>query len=120
MSNKVKKILSIIFLAIPSFVMVMSGAMKLSGAEKVVTGLTKAGFGSYISILGIAEIIFVILLWVPKTYKIGFYFILSYLGGAAAIEIAGGTNPMALAFIALAWIGFFLKDNQNFVVKNTN
>ena len=116
MSNKAKKILSIIFLALPSLMLVMSGFMKITGGEQVVTGLTKAGYGPYISLFGIAEIIFVILLWIPQTHKIGFYFILSYLGGAAAVEVAGGVFPMAFILIALAWIGFFLKDKQNFVV----
>ncbi|PLK43167.1 MULTISPECIES: DoxX family protein [unclassified Emticicia] len=116
MSNKTKKILSIIFLAIPSLLLLMSGVMKISGAEQVVTGLTKGGFGPYITAFGVAEIIFVILLWIPKTYKVGFYFILSYLGGAAAVELAGGQNPIAFGLIALAWIGFYFKSEENFIV----
>ncbi|WP_259014243.1 hypothetical protein [Emticicia fluvialis] len=116
MSNKTKKILSIIFLAIPSFMLLVSGIMKITGAEQVVTALAKAGLGSYITAFGIAEVIFVILLWIPKTYKVGFYFILSYLGGAASIELAEGNNPIAFGLIALAWIGFFLKSEENFIV----
>ena len=116
MSSKTQKILAIIFMALPSLILVMSGVMKIMGGEEVVTGLTKAGYGPYITIFGIAEIIFVILFWIPKTYKIGFYFILSYLGGAAAVEIAGGVFPNAMVIIALAWIGFYLKDKGNFVV----
>jgi hypothetical protein len=116
MSSKTQKILAIIFMALPSIMLVMSGVMKISGGEQVVTGLTKAGYGPYIKIFGIAEIVFVALFWIPKTYKIGFYFILSYLGGAAAVEIAGGANPVALVLIALTWIGFYLKDKSNFLV----
>lgn len=120
MSNKTKKIASIIFLALPSLMLVMSGIMKIMGGEQIVTGLTKAGYGPYITVFGIAEIVFVMLLWIPKTYKIGFYFILSYLGGAAASEVAGGGFPMAMVLIALAWIGFYLKDQNNFEVVNAN
>ena len=116
MSSKTQKILAIIFMALPSFMLVMSGVMKIMGGEEVVTGLTKAGYGSYITLFGIAEILFVALFWIPKTYKIGFYFILSYLGGAAAVEVGGGVFPMALALIALTWIGVYLKDKSNFVV----
>lgn len=116
MSSKTQKILAIIFMALPSLMLVMSGVMKIMGGEQVVTGLTKAGYGPYIKIFGIAEIVFVILFWIPKTYKIGFYFILSYLGGAAAVELSGGANPVAFALIALAWIGFYLKDKSNFVM----
>ncbi len=116
MSSKTQKILAIIFMAIPSFMLIMSGVMKIIGSEQVVAGMTKGGYGPYITIFGIAEIVFVILFWIPKTYKIGFYLIASYLGGAAAVELGGGANPVAFALIALAWIGFYLKDKSNFVV----
>ncbi|WP_337042489.1 DoxX family protein [Emticicia sp. 17c] len=117
MSSKTQKILAIIFMALPSLMLVMSGIMKLTGGEQVVTGLTKAGYGPYIKIFGIAELVFVALFWIPKTYKIGFYLILSYLGGAAAVEVAGGANPVAFALIALTWIGFYLKDKTNFIAE---
>ncbi|MFT3948382.1 MAG: DoxX family protein [Agriterribacter sp.] len=115
MSNKTTKILSIILLAIPSLMVVFSGIMKLSGSEQVVTELSKIGYGSLIGILGAAELVFVALLWIPKTWKVGFFFLLSYLGGAAAIEISGGKGPVALVFIALLWAGAYLKDNFMFV-----
>jgi hypothetical protein len=117
MSNKTQKILAIIFMALPSFMLVMSGVMKIMGGEEIVTGMTKGGYGPYITVFGVAEIVFVILLWIPKTYKIGFYFILSYLGGAAAVEIGGGKPPVGLVLITLIWIGFYLKDKSNFVVQ---
>ena len=79
MSSKVQKILAIIFMVIPSLMLIMSGVMKIMGGEQIIAGLTKAGYGPYIKIFGIAEILFVVLFWIPKTYKIGFYFILSYL-----------------------------------------
>lgn len=117
MSSKTQKILAIIFMALPSFMLVMSGVMKIIGSEQVVAGMTKGGYGPYITIFGIAEIVFVILFWIPKTYKIGFYLIVSYLGGAAAVELGGGVNPVAFALIALTWVGFYLKDKSNFVVQ---
>jgi len=117
MSNKTRKILSIIFLAIPSLMVIMSGIMKLSGSEEIVTGLSKIGYGSLIGILGAAELVFVALLWIPKTWKVGFFLLLSYLGGAAAIEVSGGKGAVALVFITLLWIGAYLKDNFMFVQK---
>ncbi|MBN8788624.1 MAG: DoxX family protein [Terrimonas sp.] len=115
MSNKTKKILSTILLVIPSLMVVFSGIMKLAGSEQIVTGLSKIGYGSLISILGIAELVFVALLWIPKTWKVGFFFLLSYLGGAAAIEVSGGKGAVALIFIALLWAGAYLRDNFMFV-----
>lgn len=115
MSNKTRKILSIILLAIPSLMVVFSGIMKLSGSEQIVTGLSKIGYGSLISILGAAELIFVALLWIPQTWKLGFFFLLSYLGGAAAIEIMGGQGAVAFVLIALLWAGAYFKDNFMFL-----
>ena len=114
MTNKTKSILSIILLAIPSFMVVFSGIMKISGNENIVTGLSKIGYGSYISLLGIAELVFVALLWIPKTWKVGFLFLLSYLGGAAAIEVGQGKGSVALLFIALLWAGAYIKNKQLF------
>lgn len=115
MSNKTRKILSIILLAIPSLMVVFSGIMKLSGSEQIVTGLSKIGYGSLIGVLGVAELVFVTLLWIPRTWKLGFFLLLSYLGGAAAIEISGGNGAVALVFIALLWMGAYLKDNFMFL-----
>ncbi|MFT3705880.1 MAG: DoxX family protein [Agriterribacter sp.] len=113
MSNKTQKILSIILLAIPSAMVVLSGIMKLSHSEQVVTGLSKIGYGSLITTLGIAELVFVALLWIPKTWKIGFLLLLSYLGGAAAIEVMAGKG-MAFIFIALLWAGVYFKNSAMF------
>ena len=68
-----------------------------------------------ILLFGIAEIIFAVLFLAPATYKAGFFLILSYLGGAAAVEISTGQPPVALVLIALTWMGVFLRDKKNFL-----
>lgn len=115
MSPKARKIIVLILTIIPSAILVLSAFAKLSGNPQVTEGLSKAGFGPVIKLLGIAELVFATLFLIPKTNKIGFYLVTSYLSGAAAIEVAGGHPPMALLYIALAWIGFFIKDKQNFI-----
>lgn len=114
MSNKVRSIVSILFLAIPSALMIMSGVFKLSGAQMIVEGMNKIGYGSYYQILGVAEILFIALLWIPKTWKVGFYLSICYLAGAAAIEISTGQVPNALALITGLWIGVYLKESAMF------
>lgn len=114
MSEKTKKVLALIFSILPSLMVVMSGVLKLSGSEKM-AGLAKIGFGSLLPVLGAVELISVALFLFPKTYKIGFYLLLSYLGGASAIEISTGQNPMGLILIALLWIGFYFKNQENFL-----
>ncbi|HEX5026645.1 MAG TPA: DoxX family protein [Agriterribacter sp.] len=115
MTKKTKKMASTILLVIPSFMVLLSGIMKISGNETVVNGLSQLGFGAYLYLLGIAEIIFVALLWIPKTWKLGFFLLLSYLGGAAAIEVAGGKGAVALMLIALLWAGIYVKNSAMFL-----
>lgn len=99
-------------MVIPSLMLIMSGIMKLSGSEQIVTGLTKAGLGNLIAVIGVIELLSVALFLYPKTYKIGFLLLCSYLGGAMSIELAGGQPPMAAVFIALIWISVFLREKS--------
>jgi len=112
MSAKTKRIISIILMVIPSLMLIMSGIMKLTGAEQVVTGLTKAGLGNLITFIGVIELLSVALFLYPKTYKIGFLLLCSYLGGAMCIELAGGQPPIAAVFIAIIWISVFLREKN--------
>ncbi len=113
--NKIKRITSIVLMAIPSLMLTMSGIMKLLGAKPVVEGLTKGGLGGYITLFGIIELLSVGLFIYPKTTKIGFLLICSYLGGALSIELAGGQPPSAAIFLAIVWISVYLRDKFMFV-----
>lgn len=115
MSTKTTKIISIILMVIPSLMLVMSGIMKLAHAEQIVTGLTKAGLGSFITLFGINELVSVALLWYPKTQKIGFLLASCYLAGALSIELTGGGAPTAAFLLVFLWIGMFLKNKFMFV-----
>jgi sorbitol-specific phosphotransferase system component IIC len=115
MSPKAKRITWIILMAIPSLMLVMSAAMKLIGAEEIVAALTKGGFGPYIKLIGIVELLSVVLFIYPKTYKLGFLLLCSYLGGAIAIELASGQPPVAAVLLALAWTSVFLRDRSMFL-----
>lgn len=117
MSDKTRKIVAFIFILLPALLTAYSGFAKLTGNEMVVNGLTRMGYGSYIQLLGIAEIVFVVLLFIPKTYKLGFALLLSYWGGAAAMEVSTGQFPMALVLITFAWIGIYLKDRKMFLAS---
>ncbi len=115
MSTKTTRIISIILMVLPSLMLIMSAVMKLTGAEQVVTGLTKIGLGSYITLFGIIELIAVGLFLYPKTYKIGFLLICCYLGGALSIELATAQPPSAAIFLSIVWIAVFLKDKLVFL-----
>jgi sorbitol-specific phosphotransferase system component IIC len=103
-------------MGLPALMLIMSAVMKLTGAEQVVNGLTKIGLGSYITLFGIIELISVALFLYPKTYKVGFLLICSYLGGALSIELATAQPPMAAFFLSIIWIAVFLKDKLMFLI----
>ena len=115
MSTKTKRIISIILIAIPSLMLTLSAFMKLSGSPEIVDGLTKGGFGPYIKLVGIIELFSVALFIYPKTYKVGFFLLCSYLGGAIAVELASGQPLIAAVFLAIVWISVFLRDKFMFV-----
>ena len=102
-------------MAIPSIMLIMSGIMKLAGAEQIVAGLTKAGLGQYITLFGIIELVSVALFWFPKTYKIGFLLMSCYLAGALSIELTSSATPTAAFLLVFLWMGIFLKNKLMFV-----
>ena len=120
MSVKTKKIISIVLMVIVALMLTMSGVMKLVGGQQVVDGLTKVGLGNLITVIGVIELISVALFLFPKTYKIGFLLLCSYLGGAVCIELAGGQPPMAAVFIVIIWISVFLRDKNVFLTSAEN
>ena len=115
MSNKTTKIISIVLMVLPSLMIAMSAIMKLTGAEQVVEGLTKGGLGAYIKLLGIIELGSLALFLYPKTYKLGFLLLCSYLGGALSIELASGQPPMVAFFLAVICVSVYLRDKLMFL-----
>jgi hypothetical protein len=113
--TKTTRIASIILMALPSIMLVMSAVMKLSHAQQIVEGFSKSALINYIDLIGGIELASVILFWIPKTQKIGFLLLNAYLGGAMSIELAGGQFPGAAVFLALLWIGIYLKERPMFV-----
>ncbi|MET3879578.1 DoxX family protein [Chitinophaga sp. OAE865] len=117
MTIKAKRILSTVLMAIPILVLIMGGIMKLIDAEpaSVVQFLTRYGFGNYMKLLGAGELIIAALLLYPKTNKIGFLLAGCYLGGAFCLEISGSQPPASAVFLAILWIGMFLRSREMFL-----
>src|SRR5262245_40899786 len=118
MNDKTKRIISIALMALASAMLVFSAVMKLTGSEQMVAGLTHIGLGNYIQLIGITELISVISFLFPKTFKVGFLLVTSYLGGALSIELAAGQPPMAAFFLTLVWISAYLRNKYMFIGKN--
>src|SRR5271168_5397848 len=116
MTNKKRNTVSIIVGAVPAAMVLMSAIIKLvSNPEPLI----KAGFGPYIKTLGIIEIALLILFFYPKTKKIGFYLLCSYLGGSFSAELAAGFPPISPILLTLFWVSMFIKDKNNFFPEST-
>lgn len=115
MSKKTIKIISIILAVLPSLMLIMSAFMKLSGSQQLKDAMGKSGLGNYIVLLGVIELVSVVLFLIPKTSRIGFLLLCSYLGGALSIELAAGQPPMAMIFLVLIWVSVFLRKREVFL-----
>ncbi len=121
--NKTTRIISIVLMVLASLSLVMSAIMKIIGSQQVIDGLGKAGLGNYILPIGIVELVSVMLFLIPKTHKLGFLLLCSYLGGAISIELATGQAPSAAIFLAIVWISVYLRNKGMFLhqpVKEEN
>jgi len=119
MSIKTKRIISISLMVLASLMLLFSAEMKLAGADQIVTGLTAAGLGNHVTLLGIVELVSVILFLFPSTFKVGFLLVTSYLGGALSIELAAGQPPAAIAFLIVVWVSAYLRNKYLFVNTTT-
>ncbi len=117
MSSKTTRIISIVLMLLPSLMLIMSAVMKLTGAKQVVEGLTKAGLGNYIMLIGVIELVSVALFLIPKTTKIGFYLLCSYLCGAIVMELASGQAPSAAVFLSIIWVAVYMRNKTMFLTS---
>jgi hypothetical protein len=119
MSDKTKRIISIVLMAIPFFVLIAGGVMKLLSAEpsQVVEFLTRFGFGSYLKLLGVIQLVIGVLVIYPKTNKLGFLLASCFFSGALSLEIAGLQPPVSAFFLILLWTSMFLKNRKMFLLS---
>ena len=114
--NKSKKIITIVITVIASFMVILSGVLKLSYNEQIVDTMSKVGVREYIILLGIMEIAFTTLFLFPKTMKIGFILLTCYFAGAIATELSHDGPLLNPAMpLALVWIAAFLRDQSIFL-----
>ena len=74
--------------AMVSFVLLMSGVSKITGAQEMVDNFTFMNLLPYLALLGVVEVAGVIMLIIPKTSMYGAVLLSSYLSGAVAIHLS--------------------------------
>ena len=117
MTTKTTRIVSIVLTILPALVLLWGGLMKIIGREPaaVVAFLSKAGYSEYLVVVGLSSMVIAALLLYPKTNKIGFLLASCYFAAALGLEISGQQPPVSAGFIALLWIGMYLKNKQMFL-----
>jgi hypothetical protein len=105
------------FTVMPTFMLLMSAAMKLTRNPQMIEKLTGVfGYPAGAAIgIGLLELVSTILYAIPRTAVLGAILVTGYLGGAIATHVrvgdeAGAVVPFALA--VLAWGGLFLRDQR--------
>lgn len=113
LSTKTKNLL---ITGIPALFIIFSAFGKLAAAPPVVEGLTKHGMGSYIQVLGIAELAFAVLFVLPKTYKLGFILLSCYFAGAIATDLSHeGPIIAPTILLIIVWVAAWFRDNRIFL-----
>lgn len=98
--------------AVPVFMLLMSGVMKIMQTGEVVEGFADWPAGSAIT-LGLLELVCTAIYLVPRTAVLGAILLAGYLGGAVAVTLKMGMGAMALmpfVFGILLWGGLWLRD----------
>ncbi len=92
----IKVLLSIIF--------AFSIFAKIFGAEMMVANMTRYGFGGKVLLIGVAELIVVILFYVPRTCSVGVLLLSAHMGGAIATHMQHGEAYLLQSIVLiLVW-----------------
>jgi hypothetical protein len=101
--------------ALPSALLIFSGAMKLTQSEQVMEGFTHLGYDPKIAVgLGIVELACTIIYLIPQTAVLGAILLTGYLGGATATHLRiGEPNFVAPVIVGMVlWGGLYLRDSR--------
>ena len=112
----IRKISGYILSIIPSGLMVFSAITKLTRDEFMVNSMEALNLLPSMTLIGVLEVLIVLLYWIPKTMRLGFFLMCSFIGGIMAAELiqAGGQQlpipglPMAI----FLYVGTFLRKKE--------
>lgn len=101
-----------------ALLVILSGVYKLTGSEKVMVTLEKAGVAQFKNYLGIGEILFAILFLVPATSHIGFLLLICYFSGALAVDLSHKNLFLApLVILVLIFVAGYLNSPSLFFTR---
>lgn len=91
--SKTRRIVGYVISLMASSIIGFSAMVKLVGKELMAENMVKLHMEDITTFLGIAEVICLVIYWIPKTMNIGFFFLCTYLGGVIASELFLGFTP---------------------------
>lgn len=98
-----------------------SGAVNaLRGAAFVQEGITRFGFpGSFLTVLGLAELLCVVLFLIPRTAALGAILFTGFFGGAVATHARVGDPAWLVPVFAavLVWVALLLRDPRFHIIR---
>ena len=103
---------------LPVFVMLATSIMKLIKAPPLVANFEKLNAVEWMLPFGIVQLVSTVLFLVPKTRRIGFFLLCSYLGGIIATRALHDVNHIGIALLSLLWVGMYFEDKELFGRSN--
>ncbi|MCI4669037.1 MAG: DoxX family protein [Bacteroidia bacterium] len=100
--NKIQRIIGYILSILFSLIILMAGFAKIVGAEPIMENMSKIpNWEDKVLFLGVLEIALLALYWIPRTGKLGFYLLCSYVGGIIVAEVVSGQAPVTGIVVAV-------------------
>ena len=107
----------IIFISFIPAIHAVMGFLKIFKAKFMINSMSQLQTGPLIAnirLVGIIEVLVTLVYLYPPTMHIGFFLLLSWLGGALALHIASKAKPIPLIFIIILWVSAYLRDPSLF------
>ena len=100
--------------ALPTLLLLFSGAMKLVKPPSVMEGFVRLGYDESLALgIGLVELVCTVLYLVPRTSVLGAILLTGYLGGATATHLRIGEPYYAAVLLGiLVWGGLFLREER--------
>lgn len=91
--GNVQKIAGYILAILFSIQIFMAGFLKVIGDANIILRMNKIpNWGDKLLFIGVLQLVLLALYWIPKTQKLGFYLLCSYVGGIIVAEVVAGTH----------------------------
>ncbi len=121
MENRIvkKRSLARFIWVIPVLIMLITSIMKLVKAPPLVANFEKLNGVEWMLPFGLVQFTGVILFFVPKTRRLGFFLLCSYLGGIIATRALHDVNHIGVALTILLWVGMYFEDRELFRLRNS-